>query len=113
MAAQGAQALIVQPIFANEGAAMGELAIRHRLPTASTAFAARSNGFLIGYGAAQAKMMRQAAVQVDKILKGAKPGDLPVEEPTYFELLINLKTAKALGLAIQPTLLVRADEVIE
>jgi putative tryptophan/tyrosine transport system substrate-binding protein len=113
IAAQGAQALIVQPIFANEGAAMGDLAIRHRLPTASTASAARSNGFLIGYGAVQAKMMRQAAVQVDKILKGAKPGDLPVEQPTHFELVVNLKTAAALGLAMPPTLLVRADEVIE
>jgi putative tryptophan/tyrosine transport system substrate-binding protein len=113
MREQAAQALIVQPIFANEGAAISELALRHRLPTASTSLAAKGNGLLIGYGATPANFMRQAAAQVDKILKGAKPGDLPVEQPTHFEFVVNLKIAKALGIDIPPSLIARADEVIE
>ncbi len=70
-------------------------------------------GGLISYGPNVGEMVRQSAVYVDKILKGANPGELPVQQPTRFELLVNLKTAKALGLAIPKSFLVRADKVIE
>jgi putative tryptophan/tyrosine transport system substrate-binding protein len=83
-----------------------------QLPTIFGLSAWVEAGGLIGYGANLSEMFRMAAVYVDKILKGAKPADLPVEQPTKSDLVINLKTAKALGLTISPSLLSRADEVI-
>ena len=89
------------------------LALKHRLPLISTTRSAVDVGALMSYSGRLGDAYREAAVYVDKILRGAKPTDLPVEQPTKFELVINLKTAKALGLTVPPSLLTRADEVIE
>ena len=88
------------------------LAAEHRLP-AIYLFRQFANGGLIAYGPDVIDLWRRAGGYVDKILKGTKPSDLPVEQPTKFELVINMKTAKVLGLTAPPSLLVRADEVIE
>jgi putative ABC transport system substrate-binding protein len=89
------------------------MALRNRLPAASIQRELAEAGFLLTYGADIRDLYRRSAFFVDKIFKGAKPADLPVEQPIKFELVINLKTAKALGLEIPPSLLTRADEVIE
>jgi putative tryptophan/tyrosine transport system substrate-binding protein len=90
-----------------------DLALRYRLPSISTQKSAVQAGLLMSYTASFAERGREIAGYVDKILKGARPADLPVQQPTRYELAINLKTSKALGLDISPTLLARADEVIE
>jgi putative ABC transport system substrate-binding protein len=92
---------------------VAELALKYRIPGVGIIRAFVEEGGLMTYSAAQADMYRHAAIYVDKILKGAKPAALPVEQPTKFELVINLKTAKALGLSVPPSLLGRADQVIE
>jgi putative ABC transport system substrate-binding protein len=113
-AAQHADAIIVfgDPLIAQEGPRVTALAEKHRLP-AIHLLRQFANGGLIVYGPDIADLLRRAGGYVDKILKGTKPADLPVEQPTKFELVINMKTAKALGLIVPPSLLVRADEVIE
>jgi putative ABC transport system substrate-binding protein len=115
MARARAQGVIVlaTPIFFGERQRLGELAIAHRLPTMFQIRDYAEAGGLMSYGADLADLYRRAAIPVDKILKGAKPGDIPIEQPTKFELIINLRTAKALGLTIPPSLLQRADQVIE
>ena len=111
----GAQALIVVGsafTFTNQGR-IATLAQKHRLPSMYGQREFADAGGLIAYGSNLADNWRRTATFVDKILKGAKPGDLPVEQPTKIELVINLKTAKALGLTLPPSLLRRANEVIQ
>jgi len=92
---------------------LAELALRYRLPTFFSWRDHVEAGGLMSYGPDLTDLLRRAAIYVDKILRGAKPADLPVEQPTKFELVINLKTARALGLTIPQSLLVRADEIIQ
>ena len=94
------------------GKAIADLAIRHRLPSVGTVEFVEAGG-LIGSGANSLEGHRRAGVYVDKILKGANPGDLPIVQPTKFELVINTTTAKAIGLTIPQSIAVRADRVVE
>jgi ABC-type uncharacterized transport system substrate-binding protein len=116
MAKDGVEALFVvtDPTYLLPGAAarLADLAAKSRLPSMHAQRAAVESGGLMSYGPSIVAIYRRGAVYVDKILKGAKPADLPIEQPTKFELVINLKTAKALGLTIPPAVLARADEVI-
>ena len=109
----GALLVVTDPVFIPHRAQLVHLAAKNRLPSIFTQKADVEAGGLMSYGPNFPDMYRRAATYVDKILKGAKPADLPVEQPTKFELVINLKTAKALGLTIPPSLLTRADEVIQ
>jgi putative ABC transport system substrate-binding protein len=109
----GALTVLGSAMFNSERRRLVNLAAKHRLPAVYQWREFVDTGGLMSYGANLADLNRRAAVYVDKILKGAKPGDLPVEQPTKFELAINLKTAKALGLTIPQSVLGRADEVIQ
>ena len=103
----------VDPMLFNERGQIAELALARGLPTMSFNADMAAAGCLMSYGPNYPAMFRRAAVYVDRILKGAKPADLPIEQPTQFEFVINLKTAKALGVTIPPSMLMRADKVIE
>ena len=109
-----ADALLVlqSPVFINERTQLAELAVKNRLPTIYDRREFVDDGGLVCYGTNYTDLSHRAATYVDKILKGAKPGDLPVEQPTKFELVINLKAAKQIGLTIPPNVLARADKVI-
>jgi putative ABC transport system substrate-binding protein len=104
-------AVIVQPSLPSKRAA--ELALKYRVPAVSVPRWFAEEGGLMAYSARFADLYRKASVYVDKILKGAQPADLPVEQPTIFELVVNLRTAKALGLTVPPAFIARADKVIE
>ncbi len=104
---------VASPLINNNSNLIISLAARHRLPATYPYRSFVADGGLIGYGPDPIDAHRQAAGYLDRILKGEKPADLPVQAPTKYELVINLKTAKALGLDVPPMLLARADEVIE
>ena len=112
-AGAGALTVMATPLFDAERRRLVDLAAKNRLPTVYSTRSYVEAGGLMSYGPDIADLFRRAATYVDKILKGARPSDLPVEQPTKFELVINLKTAKALALTIPPSLLVRGDQVIE
>jgi putative ABC transport system substrate-binding protein len=115
MARARAQGVLVlgTAIFLSERQRVAELAIKHRLPTMSNLKDVVEAGGLMSYSPNWDDLFRRGAIYVDKILKGAKPADLPVEQATKFELVINLKTAKAIGLTIPQSVLARADQIIE
>jgi ABC-type uncharacterized transport system substrate-binding protein len=108
-------AVLVQsfPLTMSAAPQIAEFAIRHRLPTISTNTVAARRGLLISYGPSFPDLERRVGGYLDRIFKGAKPADLPVEQPTKFEMVINLGTARQIGLAIPQSVLARADEVIQ
>jgi len=105
--------LVLNSLLMGAPTRIAELALEHRLPAMFGAREHTEAGGLLSYSPDRADLWRRAATYVDEVLKGADPADMPVQQPTKFELTINLKTAKALNLVIPPTLLARADEVIE
>jgi putative ABC transport system substrate-binding protein len=109
----GALVIMPNPVFVTNLKRIADFAAQNRLPSIFHLREFADAGGLVSYGVDRSDLFRRAATYVDKILKGANPADLPIEQPTKFELVINLKTAKALGLTIPPSLIARADEVIE
>jgi putative ABC transport system substrate-binding protein len=115
LAKEGVQGLVVMPAtwFVPERRRIVKLALAQRWPVVAGQSEFAEEGALLSYGADRMTNFRRAAYYVDRILKGAKPGDLPIEQPTKFELVVNMKTAKALGLTIPQPFLMRVDRVIE
>lgn len=113
LAREGVGAVVVQGVLTGQGWQVGPLAVKHRLPSVSNLKQFVDAGGMVSYGANFAGIYRRAASYVDRLLKGAKAAELPVELPTEFELVVNLKVARAMGRAIPPAILVRADQVIE
>jgi putative ABC transport system substrate-binding protein len=113
MAEHQDEGVIVQGIFTASFGQIAQFGLRHRLPSISAPKEFAEAGGLFAYGASQIELAHRATFYVARILRGAQPADLPVEQPTKFELVINLKTAKALGLTVPPSLLLQADQVIE
>ena len=109
----GGLIVLPTPLALSHARTLAELALKQKLPAISAFRAFADGGGLMVYGVDLDDQVRRAATYVDRILKGARPGDLPVQQPSKFQLVINLKTAKALGLTIPPSLLARADQVIE
>ena len=109
----GALLMFADALFTNQRRQIAELAAKRRLPSVYGIGEYAEAGGLMTYSASYRDLFRRAATFVDKILKGAKPADLPIEQPTKFELVINLRTAKAIGLTIPPSLLQRADQIID
>ena len=107
----GAEAVVAQGTFPTKQ--LADLALKHRLALATIFRSFTEAGALMSYGYQRTALYRHLALFVQKVLQGNKPADLPVEQPTKFELVINLKTAKALGIEIPPTLIARADDLIE
>ena len=115
MTRRRAQALFVRdgPLFDDHRVAVMSAALKYKLPTIAAATSMLEAGALAYFGASVAEADQRCAAFIDRILRGAKPADLPIEQPTKFELGINLKTAKALGITVPQSLLVRADQVIQ
>jgi putative ABC transport system substrate-binding protein len=113
MAKADAQAVIIQPLFDPYRAILVDLATKHRLALMSSSRETTAAGGVISISANFLELYERAALYVDKILKGAKPANLPVEQPTKFQVVLNMKKARALGLTISPTLLAQVEEVIE
>ena len=116
LAQWGAQGLVVfsGALVTAEAARIAKLALAHRLPLVGPGILVDvESGALLGYGADASAMLRRAAYYVDRILKGTKPADLPIEQPMTFELVVNLKTARALGLTMPPTIMVQATRIIQ
>ena len=109
----GAVFVIADPMFFSERQRIADLALKHRLPGIQGPVEYVEAGGLLSYGPSYPDLFRRAATYVDKIVKGARPGDLPIEQPTKVELVINVKTAKALGLTIPPPVLLRATRIVE